>query len=84
MRRQQEGIRCASPQIHARKVGGGRLRGKRENKELSFYEKQGCSGKVKKSVGSGCFPLCQADTRKMASSKAHALYKGVATMGRGI
>lgn len=63
---------------------GERRRGRREGKELSFYEKQGGSGKVVKSIGSGYFPPHQADTRKMAPGKAYALRKGMAIMDRGI
>lgn len=63
---------------------GERRRGRREGKELSFYEKQGGSGKVVKSIGSGYLPPHQADTRKMAPGKAYALRKGMAIMDRGI
>lgn len=59
-------------------------RAKREEKELSFYERQASSGAVLKSAGSGYLPPHQADTRKMPSGKAYALYKGMANLGRGI
>ncbi len=64
--------------------GRERRRGRREGKELSFYEKQGGSGKVVESVGSGYLPPHQADGRKMAPGKAYALRKGMAIMDRGI
>lgn len=59
-------------------------RAKREEKELSFYERQVSSGAVLKSVGSGYLPPHQVDTRKMPSGKAYALYRGMANLGRGI
>ena len=56
----------------------------RENKEFSFYKRQGSAAKVLESVGSGYLPPHQVDTRKMKSGKAYALYKGMANLDRGI
>lgn len=72
------------PHMTRRGSEGARRRKARESKELSFYAKQGRPGKVLESDGSGYLPPHQADTRRMASGKAYALYKGMTNMDRGI
>lgn len=72
------------PRMTRLRSAGARRRKAREEKELLFYGEQGGAGKVVESVGSGYLPPCQADTRKMASSKAYALCKGMANLDRGI
>lgn len=63
---------------------GARRRKARETKELSFYARQKGAGRVLESVGSGYLPPHQADTRRMDSGKAYALYRGMANLDRGI
>lgn len=63
---------------------GERRRKLRERKGLSFYAKQGSAAEVLESVGSGYLPPHQADTRRMRTDKAYALYRGMADLDRGI
>lgn len=74
----------AIPKMSRERSRGTRRRKRREMKEMSFYSKQGLSAdKVLESDGSGYLPPHQADTRRMASGKAYALYEGMAIMDRG-
>lgn len=66
-----------------RSIGDSRRR-RREKKELSFYARNPRRINVLESDGSGYLPPHQADTRKMATGKAYALYKGMANTDRGI
>lgn len=72
------------PRYTRERSRGKHRRAKREEKELSLYERQAGSGKVLKSVGSGYLPPHQVDTRKMDPGKAYALRKGMANLDRGI
>ena len=74
----------AVPRQTRARSAGERRRARRERKELSFYERRGGAGKMVESVGSGYLPPHQADTRKLAAGKAYALYKGMASLDRGV
>ncbi len=72
------------PRNTRERSAGVHRRVRREQKELACYEKQGGSGRVLQSVGSGYLPPHQANTGKMATGKAYALHKGMAHLGWGV
>lgn len=75
----------AIPRMTRARSEGDRRRGRRERKELAFYERQGMpAASVVQSVGKGYLPPHQVDTQRMDRGKAYALHKGMADMGRGI
>lgn len=75
----------AVPRMTRERSVGAKRRSGREAKELAFYERRGLRpAEVLQSSGKGYLPPHQADTWKMDPGKAHALYKGMANLDRGI